>query len=116
MITIIAYVLAVIANLMGANSTERVVIIPPMPNYAPNPVTNGEIQWDTYMSGEVVNDVVAEYEDGCMCDDCYHAEVFGEALMEFNALFNSYEVKRARNGALMIRSGNSGSFKFAKKG
>lgn len=35
---------------------------------------------------------------------------------EFTALFNSYETKRAKNGRLMIRQGDSGSFKFAKKG
>lgn len=46
----------------------------------------------------------------------YHAEAVAEYADEFTALFNSYETKRAKNGAMMIRQGNSGSFKFAKKG
>lgn len=46
----------------------------------------------------------------------YHAIAFEEYADEFTALFNSYETKRAKNGAMMIRQGNSGSYKFAKKG
>lgn len=46
----------------------------------------------------------------------YHAEAAREYADEFTALFNSYETKRAKNGALMIRRGNKGSYKFAKKG
>lgn len=45
----------------------------------------------------------------------YHAEAMAEYADEFTALFNSYETKRAKNGAMMIRQGNSGSFKFARK-
>lgn len=48
--------------------------------------------------------------------DEYHALAYNEYADEFTALFNSYEVKRAKNGAMMIRVGNSGSYKFAKKG
>lgn len=48
--------------------------------------------------------------------DMYYAEALTEYEDEFTALFNSYETKRAKNGALMIRQGNTGSFKFAKKG
>ena len=48
--------------------------------------------------------------------EAYHTEAYEEYADEFTALFNSYEIKRAKNGALMIRRGNSGSFKFAKKG
>lgn len=40
---------------------------------------------------------------------------FEEHADEFTALFNSYEVKRAKNGALMIRQGDSGSYRFARK-
>jgi hypothetical protein len=93
MITLIAYVLAVIANLMGANSAQPVVVIPAMPQYAPT-----------------------EYVETCLCDECCYSEAYYEYVSEFTALFNSYETKRARNGALMIRVGTSGSFKFAKKG
>jgi hypothetical protein len=46
----------------------------------------------------------------------FHMDAFEEAADEFTALFNSYETKRAKNGAMMIRQGDSGSFKFAKKG
>lgn len=35
---------------------------------------------------------------------------------EFTALFNSYEIKRAKNGAMMIRRPGDKSFRFAKKG
>lgn len=48
--------------------------------------------------------------------DAFHREAEAEYIDEFTALFNSYEVKRAKTGALMIRQGSSGSFKFAKKG
>lgn len=46
--------------------------------------------------------------------DAYHAEAYIEYADEFTALFNSYETKRAKNGRLMIRQGDTGSFKFAK--
>lgn len=56
----------------------------------------------------------------CTCDKCewdaYYGEAYSEYVDEFTALFNSYETKRAKNGALMIRQGNSGSYRFAKKG
>ena len=55
-----------------------------------------------------------------MCEagewDAYHAGAMAEYADEFTALFNSYETKRAKNGAMMIRQGDTGSFKFAKKG
>lgn len=46
--------------------------------------------------------------------ELYRIEALMEYEDEFTALFNSYETKRASNGRLMIRQGNSGSFKFAK--
>jgi hypothetical protein len=67
------------------------VIIPPMPQHSPLIIE--EQEWDDYN-----RDAYEEYAD------------------EFTALFNSYTTKRAKNGALMIRRGNSGSYKFAKKG
>lgn len=48
--------------------------------------------------------------------DIYHEEAYNEYTQMFDELFSSYEVKKAKNGAMMIRVGNSGSFKFAKKG
>jgi hypothetical protein len=41
---------------------------------------------------------------------------YEEHADEFTALFNAYEVKRAKNGAMMIRQGDSGPYRFAKKG
>lgn len=46
----------------------------------------------------------------------YYVDAYNEYADEFTALFNSYETKRASNGALLIRTGNSGRYKFAKKG
>lgn len=86
----------------GSNASA--ISIPAKPNYAP------DSKYDTYMTGEVVNDVVAEYESGCMCHDCYHAEVFSDALSEFDALFNSYTYKVSKNGRSMVNG------KFVKKG
>lgn len=119
MITLIAYVLAVIANLMSANSAQRVVIVPPMPNYAP------DAHFNTRMTGVIADDLNwARPQDSVTAaptsDDqeweLYSQEAYYDYVSEFTALFNSYETKRASNGRIMIRSGNSGSFKFAKKG
>lgn len=85
----------VIGALMGlvipSNPASNAVVIPPMPTHSPF-ITN-DAEWFDFNE-----DAYAEYAD------------------EFTALFNSYEVKRAKNGALMIRRGNSGSYKFAKRG
>jgi hypothetical protein len=48
--------------------------------------------------------------------ELYELEAYAEYADEFTALFNSYEVKFSKNGRTMIRQGDSGSFKFAKKG
>jgi hypothetical protein len=45
----------------------------------------------------------------------FHADAVEEYVDEFTALFNSYETKWSKNGRLMIRQGDAGSFKFAKK-
>ena len=126
MITLIAYVLAVIANLMGANNAQRVVIVPPMPSYAP------DAQFNTRMTGVIVDDdepvswarpcdneiraYKAVLENDAKEWELYSQEAYYDYVAEFTALFNSYETKRTSNGRVMIRSGNSGSFKFAKKG
>jgi hypothetical protein len=88
---LVAMLVLVIATMIGELRNNEAVAIPPMPTYAP--AISESAEWDEYHA-----DAVAEYAD------------------EFTALFNSYEVKRAKNGALMIRRGNSGSFKFARKG
>jgi hypothetical protein len=46
----------------------------------------------------------------------YHAEAMAEYADEFTALFNSYETKWSKNGRLMLRQGDSGSYRFVKKG
>lgn len=45
----------------------------------------------------------------------YHAEAMAEYADEFTALFNGYETKVAKNGRMMIRTGNAGPYKFARK-
>lgn len=70
------------------------VVIPPMPHIDPISESDRElIEWDEY-----------------------HAEAMAEYSDEFTALFNSYETKWSKNGRLMMRNGDSGSFKFVAKG
>ena len=76
---------------------------PPMPTYAP------DVHLNTVITG------IVAFDNGCMCHECYHFECFNEAADEFTALFNSYEIKRAKNGRMMIRSGHEGAFRFARK-
>ncbi|KQX43549.1 hypothetical protein ASD97_26130 [Streptomyces sp. Root63] len=52
----------------------------------------------------------------CACDECFYLTSLEENGEEFDALFNSYETKWSKNGRLMIRQGNSGPYKFVKKG
>lgn len=47
--------------------------------------------------------------------DAYHAEAVSEYSAEFTALFNGYETKWSKNGRLMIRTGDSGPYKFVKR-
>jgi hypothetical protein len=94
MITIIALVLQAFMSLVTPGNSD-VVVIPPMPQDAPHITV---IDADDYGWAE------------------YYTEAYDEYADEFTALFNSYEIKRAKDGRLMIRRGNSGSFKFAKKG
>lgn len=91
MIAIIMLVLNLI--LMGrVNADVAIVTIPAKPELPPY-VEDNDAEWDDYQW-----------------------DAYEEYAAEFTALFNSYETKRARNGALMIRKGNSGSYRFAKKG
>lgn len=96
MIALIALVLSILTSLVSNQEASAVVIIPAKPQYSP-----------------VVNPF---HNDKCMCDDCYYDEAYCDYADEFTALFNSYSVKRAKNNALMIRKGNSGPYRFAKKG
>jgi hypothetical protein len=95
--SIVAFILAMLLPLIGGKAeSATVMVIPPMPQHAPRYVRdtgNDELEWFIYNL-----EAQRDYAD------------------EFTALFNSYEVKRAKNGALMIRQGNSGSYRFAKKG
>lgn len=54
----------------------------------------------------------------CTCDLCewqgYYSDAYSDYADEFTALFDSYETKWAKNGRLMIRSGSSGRYSFAK--
>ena len=90
---LVAMLVLVIATMIGELRNDSTPAIPPMPAYAPAVMVSEEQEWDEY-----------------------HAEAYDEYADEFTALFNSYETKRARNGAILIRSANGGSFKFAKKG
>lgn len=91
MIALIALVLKVLVMVLPTSAIEPVMVIPPMP--IESPIMGEEYEWSEYHS-----DAVKEYAD------------------EFTALFNELECKHAKNGALMIRRGNSGSYKFCKKG
>lgn len=95
MITVIALIIQVLISLVSSNQSVNVVVIPPMPIESPaqSALRNADNEWLDFKI-----DAYQEYAD------------------EFTALFNSYEVKRAKNNALMIRRGNMGSYKFAKKG
>jgi hypothetical protein len=88
---IVAAILGMLLTLIPAKGeAATIVVIPPMPQATP--IAN-EQEWELYRA-----EAEQEYADA------------------FTALFNSYEVKRAKNGALMIRKGDSGSYRFAKKG
>lgn len=47
--------------------------------------------------------------------DAYHAEAVSEYSAEFTALYRGYETKWSKNGRLMIRTGDSGPYKFVKR-
>ena len=100
MITIIILILSLVMNLGTKQEAAPVVIIPAMPQYYPT-----QHLTQPYFHG-----------DDCLCDACCYKQAYIEYSVDFTELFNSYETKRAKNGALMIRRGNSGSYRFAKKG
>lgn len=86
---IVAFILGMLITLVGSGkaASHDVIVIPPMPQHAPVMVESTTVQ-----------------------------DAYDDAWCEFTNLFNAYQVKRAKNGALMIRSGNAGSYRFAKKG
>lgn len=100
MSAIIALILWIVtlSNPKVTHATSAMVI-PPMPTKSP--------AW-------TIEELVWEYESGCMCDECYWNECFEESLDEFTNLFNSYEVKRAKTGRMMIRRAGESRFKFAR--
>lgn len=93
LIAIIAMGLINLIAIVSEPEVPEIFVIPPMPQYSAD-----------------------ELFEECICDDCCYELAVKEYADEFTALFNSYETKRAKNGALMIRKGNSGSYRFAKKG
>lgn len=99
MITVIAKVLAMMLTLIGTQTNDaEAVIIPPMPMYAP----------DAY----VAHTELSEWSEWFL----YRDEAYWEYTEMFDALYLSVETKRAKNGRLMVKSANGGSFKFTKKG
>lgn len=61
-------------------------------------------------------DCVYDVCEWCICEwDAYHAEAKAEYVEAFDALFNSYETRWSKNNRLMMRHGDSGSFKFVKR-
>jgi len=87
MITIIALVLQVLMTLITPQHDDVVII--------PAAETEEIIAWEWAQ---------------------FNADAYLEYADEFTALFNSYEVKRAKNGAMMIKRAGDKSFKFCKKG
>lgn len=47
--------------------------------------------------------------------DDYHTLATGDYLIEFDEIFANVEVKRAKNGRIMVKSVHSNSFRFAAK-
>lgn len=83
-------ILGMLLALFPSHSDVNVVVIPPMPAMSPAEVE--EIEW---------------YE--------FRSDAYEEHVEAFDALFNSYETKWSKNNRLMIRSGNSGSYRFVAK-
>lgn len=97
---------------MGNGQASDAIVIPPKPDYAPT-----VSQWDAMEWAQFEADAYWEYSDAFTAlFNSYDGKTLVAARSEFTNLFNSYETKRASNGRLMIRTGNTGSFKFAKKG
>lgn len=46
----------------------------------------------------------------------FNADAYEEYADEFTALFNSYDVKQAKNGAMMLKRAGENTYKFCKKG
>lgn len=117
----IAVILGILLALIpGSKNAPAVIVIPPMPQAKPK-MRDVSSPLDV-LSREPMPVILAPVKTTPVTvndeDDwgLYHAEAYAEYAAEFTALFESYETKRARNGALMIRKGNSGSYRFAKKG
>lgn len=85
------------------------IVAPPMPDYAPTNCKPEDVPgWEC-----LCNRLTCEWcgsEDGFWCDEYDHAEAC------FNRLFAGVEVKRSKNGRLMVKGNYARTFKFAKKG
>lgn len=100
---IIAFLAAILALITPTRNAPPVQVIPPMPTH--RPLYPMPVYYDPNESSEDAEEL--EWE-------LYRSEARTEYAAEFTALFNSYETKRTKNGRVMIRQGNAGSFKFAK--
>lgn len=69
----------------------------------------GDQVFTNWVSFPITNETEVTWEE-------FHAEAVAEYEDEFTALFNSYETKWSKNGRLMMRAGNSGSYRFVAKG
>lgn len=85
----IIWVMGILLVMFPAQRVDAIVI-PPMPNYAPE--IDEDEEWAEFW-----------------------VESFVEAEDAFTALFNSYETRWSKNNRLMMRSGNSGSYRFVAK-
>lgn len=115
MVSIALIALAIVLTLIGGlliggpncESIETSITDPiPAPRFETDVDAEGKARYIAWLSGHGDDVEWAEY----------HADAVAEYADEFTALFNSYEFKVAKNGRGMIRQGNTGSFKFVKKG
>ncbi len=103
----LAIVLTLIGGLLIAGPNCESVETPdpiPAPRFETDADVEGKARYIAWLSGHGDDVEWAEY----------HADAMAEYADEFTALFNSYEVKRAKNGRIMVRTGDTGSFKFAR--
>lgn len=97
---------------------ESDVAIPAPVVFGPEPMPFG---WECLCGKKECN--WCGWGDDCTCITCdadawleFHADAVAEYAAEFDALFAMVEFKVAKNGRGMIRTGDSGPYKFVKKG
>lgn len=47
--------------------------------------------------------------------EAFHADAYAEYAAEFDALYSALETRWSKNGRLMMRTGDSGPYKFVKR-